>query len=206
MSEGHCLNRQVSSKILEPIVWDEIREILLDPERLVKGYRQSFEQQQEATARQRAHLETLHSQLGKFEKQRTNLNAMYIDPEIELTKGEYIEQKERIEKGATETTRDIERLQEELAGIPTPVELESIEIFSKKIRARLEGDADPPDTEKRKILDLLHVKAWIGEDGSVEVTGWFDNRDRVGLMHNTSIHYAHQQQQLPKRVSHVPAP
>jgi site-specific DNA recombinase len=199
MSEGHCLNRHVSARILEPIVWDEIREILLDPERLVKGYRQSLEQQQATTARQRAHLETLRSQLVKFDQQRANLNAMYIDPEIELTKGEYIEQKERIEKSAAETARDIDRLREELADIPTPVELESIEVFSQKIRARLEGNLEPPDTEKRKILDLLHVKVLIGEDGSLEVTGWFDNRPRVGLMPTSSTRYVRQLLQPLKR-------
>ncbi len=38
VAQGHCINRQISARRLEPIVWDEVVKVILDPEKLHQGY------------------------------------------------------------------------------------------------------------------------------------------------------------------------
>ena len=54
VTEGHCINRQVSAKRLEPAIWSEVVKILLDPQRLRQGYEESLEQQEDSRYRLRA--------------------------------------------------------------------------------------------------------------------------------------------------------
>ncbi len=176
--EGHCTNRTVSARRLEPIVWDEVVRILLDPGKLREGYEGSLEQQEQTRARHKSHMETLQRQLVKLEKEQTNLTEIYVDPDIQMTKGEYLEQKARIEAEKASVIRELDQLKEELQNLPTIADLETLEIFAKKIRNRLDGNYDPTPEEKRKILDLLHAKIWIGNDGRVTVSGWFDVDER----------------------------
>jgi site-specific DNA recombinase len=171
--EGHCINKMVSARKLEPIVWDEVAKVLLDPERLYKGYQESLEQQAASQAKQKAYLETLRERLVNLERQRNNLTALYIDPEIKMTKYEYMEQKERIDVEVKGTVADIELIEAELVSVPTPSELETIEQFAENVRGRLQRNGDMSPADKRHILELLHVKVLISIDGKVRVTGWF---------------------------------
>ncbi len=189
VSEGHCINRQVSAKRLEPIVWSEVVNILLDPQKLRQGYEQSLEQQEDSRYRLQAHRETLQERLVKLEKQRENLTALYIDPDIKMTKLEYLRQKERIEEEIKGIIDDIEGIDAELANIPIPADLETMEIFAAAIRERLTGNYNPSPEEKRQILELLHMRVWIRIDGSVRLSGWFEEEDESSdrLLSQTSL-------------------
>jgi len=200
--EGHCTNRTVSARRLEPIVWDEVVRILLDPTKLREGYEGSLEQQEQTRSRHKAHLETLQQQLHKLDKERNNLTELYIDPDVKMTKTEFLDQKARIDAEESSIIRDMEKLQVELANLPTPADLETLEIFAEKIRARLNGNYEPTPEEKRKILQLLHAKVWIGNDGRVTVSGWFDSEeqdDSSCLLSTTPACYALQRLPLPGR-------
>jgi len=59
---GHCLNRQISARILDAQVWEKVTELLLDPKNLYAGYHQALEQEQSSQHRQRAlHAELINS-------------------------------------------------------------------------------------------------------------------------------------------------
>jgi hypothetical protein len=138
-----------------------------------------------------------------MEKERRNLTELYLDPDIKMTKTEYIEHKTRIEDGTSLIVQEMEKVQQELAELTPPPDLETLEVFATKIRDRLNGDYAPSPEEKRRILDLLHVKVWLGLDGSVRLSGWFDN-DSTCLSSTSSRRCAHQQLQPPGPALHVP--
>ncbi len=120
--------------------------------------------------------------------QQENLTSLYIDPEVHMTRSEFLRQKERIEVEFRSVLQDIESIDVELANIPVSVDLETLETFADAIRERLAGDYDPSPENKRQILELLHVRVWIGLDGRVRVSGWFgqDVEDSERLLGTTS--------------------
>lgn len=201
--EGHCINRQVSARVIEPIIWDIVKELLMDPVRLSKGYGESLEQQEAAKSRQIAHYETLQRKLKKFDQERSNLNNAYLDPDIGLTKAEYLEQKKRISDEISDLKGKIEQVENDLSRIPKPEALKSLEVFAEKIRKRLLSEKEPRPEDKRKIYEMLHIKVFIGLDWRIEIKGWF-GKDSEGLLVTSSSYYAHPQRQLQRHVLHVP--
>ena len=177
ISMGHCINRNITEKRLERIVWERVVLALLNPEVLEQGYLESLERQEIAQKRQRAHLETLNQKCINLKKQRENLTAAYLDPEIGLTKNEFVEQKARIDRELKEVLDEISSLEKELEAIPTPAEFETLQRFAEKIRVRLENNIDPTPQEKKKLIELFHIKVWVPVDGKITVTGWLDGRN-----------------------------
>ena len=171
---GHCLNRTVSARKLEPRVWDAFVKILLDPANLYKGYQDSLEQEQALQVRNRAELENLGKALTRVEQRRQNLTAAYIDPEIEITKAEYLEQKKQIDGEIQRIKQEVIRIQAELGRIPTPAELETVEAFTTSVREQLAAQEDLSAQDKRAILDMAHVRTMISTEGKGRVTGWFE--------------------------------
>lgn len=181
---GHCTNRQISARVLEPMVWDDIVNVILDPDALRKGYEASFEQQKATRTRQMSHLESKSRELAKLEQQRQNLNNAYIDPDIPLSKSEYIDQKTRIDDALKFLNDEISELERGLVSIPTPKKLETLEVFTAQIRNRIDN-TDPTPQQKRKLLEMLHVKVVIRLDGRIRVDGLFIP-NREGLLSTTS--------------------
>jgi site-specific DNA recombinase len=171
IKSGHCLNRMVSARKLEPLVWEELVKLLLDPANLYKGYQESLEQHQATQARNHIELETLGKSLARFEQRRQNLTAAYIDPEIQITKAEYLEQKNQIDGEIKSIKQEIARVQAELDKIPTPAELETLEVFATTIRQQFDANQDLTPQDKRAILDLLHVRVLINVEGKARITG-----------------------------------
>jgi site-specific DNA recombinase len=199
MTEGHCINREISARKIEPAVWEEIREMLMDPERLLRGYEASLERQKATHERQRQHLISLGSRIQKFKQQRQNLNMAYTDPDIPMSKAEYIQQKTVIDREIGELGQEIETLEVQLAKIPTPAELKTLEEFSARVREKL-LHGKPTKEDKRRILEMLHVKTWIYLDGRIRIDGWFGD----SLLSQVSVRYA-RLRLLPLRpVLHAP--
>ena len=178
---GHCLNREIPAKRIEPSVWGEIVSILKDPGRLRRGYEESLEQQKVAQSRKLAHLETTGKRIVKLERSRQNLNTAYIDPEIPLSKPEYIAQKTKIDRELKSLAEEIAAIEKDLGTVPSPSELETLEAFAATINQKLDF-VDPPPEEKRKILELLHVRVIIDQAGNSRLEGWFSLEEDIGLL------------------------
>ena len=95
--EGHCTNRQIAARPLELDTWGTVAAAILDPDNLRKGYADQLQQDETRRKRLVGHLETLHRTLAKLEGQRDNLTRAYIDPEIGMSKAEYLKQKAGLE-------------------------------------------------------------------------------------------------------------
>jgi len=96
--EGHCLNKIVSAQKIDPIVWQAIENLLLDPASLHEGYEAARAQYDARTLRYREHLARLQDALQKVEAKRHNLTAAYIDPDVPITKADYLTQRDRLDR------------------------------------------------------------------------------------------------------------
>lgn len=178
-SEGHCMNRMISARTLESIVWDEIVKILLDSEHLRQGYEQSLAQQEIERTKHASPLETLRKGVIKLGKKRDTLTSIYIDPDIQMTKSEYISQKERIDDNLTLVTNEILELEEKLKGVPILAEFETLEAFSAEIQKTLGSNFDFGKEEKKKVLEALNIRVLIGIDGGIRLDGWIAPSDSL---------------------------
>jgi len=95
MTSGHCTNRSILAKIIEHMIWDEVVQLLKDPQSIRQGYQEALDQQNSLLSRNQTHLNLLSNRLEKLDLRRKNLNSAYIDPDILMPKVEYLEQIEK---------------------------------------------------------------------------------------------------------------
>jgi site-specific DNA recombinase len=172
-SAGHCHNQEISGRLLEPVVWREVKKVLLDPQRLLCGYEESRKQHLRDSERHRQRIRTLDGRLARLRKARSKLTSTYIDPEIRLKKTEYIEQKDRLDTDIEAVQREIERLDDLLGSIPTPADLETLESFTNQIRTVLTDTPELTEETKREILAAIHLRVFVKPDGALRIEGWF---------------------------------
>jgi len=186
---GHCMNKQISNLILDTIVWGKVLGILLDPISLEAGYDQAIEQQKISMARKVAQIETLERALTKVKQKRQNLSNAYLDPDIQMPKIEYLEQKGRMDEEAHSIEEDLENLRQDIATTPQPADLDVLKEFAGEIAQGLVPVEGLSLERKRKILDLMHVKVIYHPDGEVELDGWFNMAEMsIGLLDGSSLH------------------
>lgn len=202
INQGHCLNRMISARTLEPRVWHEITQMLLHPARLRKGYKGSLAQAEANRARQTQRLDALKPKAAKLDQQRENLTTAYVDPDIKMSKAEFIKQKSVIDRDLKRFNDERERIEAELARMPVSSDIKSLEKFASSIRDRLAGKVELSPSDKREVLDMLNVKVWISKDGSGRIEGRFDE-PRSGVSSTTCSHCADLLQQSRARVSHA---
>ena len=183
---GHCTNKTIRADVIEPIVWQGIVSVLKDPASLIEGYEKALEENKAGHDRQLSHLEALSKKKDKLKQSRQNLNAAYIDPDLRMSKAEFIEQKTRVERQLGCIEKDMERIRQEVQDIPTPTDLESLEHFAAEVCQRLDL-VDPSPQEKRKILELLHVTIYLDLDKNVRLEGWFNPPEDRGLLDQSSL-------------------
>ena len=183
---GHCMDKQVSTLILDKIVWDKVLNILMNPLALEEGYEQSVEQQKQSMARKITQVETLERALVKVKQKRQNLNNAYLDPDIQMPKIEYLDQKERIDKENLSIDEDLEYLRRELATLPEPADLETLQQFASEIAEGLLPQEELTIERKRQILELMHMKVIYHPNGDVDLDGWFNIPEMEGLLGSPS--------------------
>lgn len=179
-----CMNREVNGELLEKIAWDKVTALLLDPSSLEEGYAQALQKERAAKSHQIELRTQLYEAIKKNELRKQNLTAAYTDPEIKLSKSEFIAQRSQIDKELKEIGAQLKDLEQALEGLPDPDEYKNLARFSEEIKARISGDDwNPTPENKRKILELLHVKIWLTPEGTGRVVGWFGNE--YGFTYNS---------------------
>jgi hypothetical protein len=168
------MNKQIAVRVLDKIVWDKVLGILLNPAALEEGYEQSIEQQKLSMARNIAQVETLERALLKIKHKRQNLSNAYLDPDIQMPKAEYLDQKSRMDEEANSIEENLISLRQELATIPQPAELNVLKQFAAQIADGLLPVEDITTERKREILDLMHIKVLLHPDGEIGLDGWFN--------------------------------
>lgn len=189
-SNGHCANKVISERILEPKVWGKVVELLLNPESLREGYQQSVEEWQENMEHLHRHAATLHESVSKYEQQIQNLNLMYADPEVGLTRKEYLQSREQILSQLKEAEEHLAEIQSQIEEVPEPLEVAEFEAFTAGIREQLQGDFEPTPEQKRELMEVLHIQIKLQLDGAFKIEGWIAPAPERGLLSNTSAHCA----------------
>jgi hypothetical protein len=197
---GHCMNKQISARILEPIVWEKVLEILLNPASLIEGYEHSLELQRESQSRKITQIEMLDRALVKVKQKRQNLNNAYFDPDIQMSKSEYLDQKVQMDEEAQMIESDLENLRNDIADIPEAPTVEALENFAAQITEELFAEEEISLEKKRQLLEMLHTKVILHPDGNVGLDGWFNVPESGGLLDTSSERCARQPQRLRERV------
>jgi hypothetical protein len=186
------MNKQISARVLEPIVWEKVLGILLNPACLLEGYEQSLRLQRESQSRKLAQIETLEYSLNKGKLKRQNLNSAYLDPDIKLSKTEYLDQKIQIDQEIESVEVDLARLRSDIKDIPEPASIDALEKFAAEIVDELFAQEEISFQKKRQLFEMLHLRVLLHPDGNLGIEGWFNVPEPAdGLLGTTSKHYVH---------------
>jgi len=191
LKAGHCMNKTISGRVLEPIVWEQVVNILLKPEALLEGYNRSIEQLRESQSRKLTQIEVLERALHKEKARRQKLNSAYLDPDISMTKMEYLDQKVQIENEIQSIDMDLQKLRIEVEEIPEPASLDALERFSADVLDELHTQEEITLERKRKLFEMMHLKVILHPDGKVKLDGWFNVQEDDGLLDKPSTCYVH---------------
>jgi site-specific DNA recombinase len=205
-SEGHCTNKTLSATAIDNVIWQRIAEIVLEPTKLLEGYKRSLESHWSQMNLRRDHLQSLHHSKLKIEQKQRMLLKTYLDVDIGLSKSEYLKMKGELDSELEKIRADIEEVEGELRSVPTPADLATFEAFTAEIREFIEGNVEPLAQEKRRLLQLMNVKVWVNpENWEISLTGSFHGKDdaikeRDGLLNSSSSNYALRPPQPPSPV------
>ncbi|TDA63904.1 MAG: hypothetical protein D9V45_12925 [Chloroflexi bacterium] len=181
--QGHCKNRTVSARILEPMIWSKVETLLMDPQNLKEGYDQALEQERKAHSKQLEMREIIRKDITKFQKMMENLTRAYTDPDIQMTKLEYQEQRARLAIDLKTAKERLSEVESQLSDIPTPEEYANLDRFAEEIKRRITGpDWQPTPANKRRIMELLHARVILDGDNG-HIVGWFG--DPLGFSYIT---------------------
>lgn len=132
-----------------------------------------MESEKEKESRNIKRLEALNAGIEKLLSKRARLQAVYLDPDIAMSKEEYLSEKRLIEDSIIEAQGDIERIEKALSHVPSEDDLVELEAMAARIVEALGYNLDIPETEKRRILELLNIKVLISPDKKIKLTGFF---------------------------------
>ena len=180
--QGHCGNKSISARTLEPIIWEKVEALLLEPASLRDGYTQALEHERAANGRQLEMRENLYKEVGKLEQTQKNLITAYTDPDVKMTKAEYLEQRAKIQIELKSVSTRLRGIEVQLSNLPSPEEYESLGRFAEEIKKRVTG-MQPTPANKRHVLELLHVQVMLNYNGTGSITGWFG--DPLGFSYTT---------------------
>ncbi len=170
--EGHCSNHSISARILDNQVWNKIIEFLLTPEIVLEGYKQAIEKGKLENQRELELLDELNKTHSKLEQRLKNLLRAYTDPDIGISKEDYLGQKTQIEQEKSTIQKRIYDIKSFISDIPTPDDLQNLEAFSMEIKERLQSENWQPTMEnKRWILNRLNIKVLLNPDGNIKISG-----------------------------------
>jgi site-specific DNA recombinase len=177
VTQGHCSDHWVTRKWLEPIVWEKVVQILLDPASLRRGYEKMMKMEGGKQQREMDHLVTLQTGIEKLLAKRKRLQAVYLDPDIGMSKEEYLAEKQVLDDSITAAAEEIEKINKSLERIPTEADLVKLEEMATKMVEALGYNLDIPETEKRRILKLLNLKVILSPNKDITLEGWFTPHD-----------------------------
>jgi hypothetical protein len=177
MASGHCCERWVTRKWLEPIVWEKVVEILLDPDSIRRGYEKMMENEGGRMQREIDHMETLQTAIEKLLNKRKRLQTVYLDPDIGMSKEEYLAEKQILDDSVAQAQEEIEKITKALNRIPTEADLVQVEEMANRIVEGLGYNLDIPEDQKRCILKLLNLKVIITPHKDITLEGWFTPTD-----------------------------
>ena len=117
-------------------MWADIVTAINNPDQTRQSYADAKAGYEALTRRQRDHITRLQESLEKVGTRKVKLDRMYSDPDLEMTKDDYLRQKGDIDAERKDLETRIEAAQAELAKIHAPVSLETFDKFMAEISER----------------------------------------------------------------------
>jgi hypothetical protein len=164
---GHCTNVSVKAATIEGQVWESVRQTLLDPERLQKGYAER--QQGGAYNALLQRLAAVKARLDRLEGKKARLLDLYL--EGHYSKAQLDAKRAEIDRKIAADERRRHDIEDELADGPTPEKIEGLRHLAQLVAGYLSEDVPPAD--KRQIFELLHLRVERSPDGRIDLPGWF---------------------------------
>ncbi len=176
--DGHCANREITAHRIERLVWEQVSALLTDPDMLRKGYEASLEIEQSNKSHARLLLEEFYRAASKLDQQQANLMRAYLDPDIHMSKTQFLAQKSQFDSELNGIQSRIEELEPQINKLPTPTQFRDIEQFAQRIQEKISNpDWEPSPESKRRLLELLHIRVLVSLNGTAKVIGWFGETD-----------------------------
>ena len=94
-------------------------------------------------------------------------------PDIGMGKVEYLEDKKLLDEEIASLEEDKARIESELASIPTQEDLVKLEEMAATLTKALGYNLEIPETEKRRIMELLNIKVIVSPNQEIKLEGFF---------------------------------
>jgi hypothetical protein len=164
------MNRYVNAKTLESLVWNKVITFLNNPDTLSAGYQGIIANQEKNNFVFIEKKIQMEKNLQKLEKQLDNLLSAYTDPDIKITKSDYIKQKDLIESKQRQLIENLHTVNNEVKPVMNQNDFDTMLEFSKKIKNQLgENNIDLTLEKKRQLLAALNARVLISIDNNVKV-------------------------------------
>lgn len=168
--ENHCINRYLTADKIDLIVWGKVISFLENPDMIRKGYEGIIENQKEQYLKQVDKKEEVIKKITRLEKLLDNLNGAYIDPDIKMTKNEYIQKREEIESKQKTLQDQLEKIESSIQAPISEQEFNSIMEFSRNILEKLvENGYSTSIKERRDLLQKLNARVNISLNNEIKV-------------------------------------
>ncbi len=170
LSEDHCGNKHISAGKIDNYVWERIVRLLVDPDIISMVHEDILSKSKQKYNENMNNKQSIQQSIEKFNTQLENLNRAYIDPDIGLTKNEYINQRKEIEARIASCLNRIEVLDSTSSPMISENQIQNLIEFSKSVREKLITE-NPSITlgQRREILQTLDTKVYISMDGEIEI-------------------------------------
>jgi site-specific DNA recombinase len=158
--EHKCTQRPAKAGELEEAVWEHIKDLMRDPERLLTQFEDFARSTSENGSREEAAAKKLEAHLRRLSREQTRLVDAYQAGIIELEELEERRAKIAQRREALRTRYEQQAQLRRRAAQAREV-LEDLQVFCRRIDARLDEAAFE---EKQAILQLLIERIIVGED------------------------------------------
>ncbi|MBE7553119.1 MAG: recombinase family protein [Anaerolineales bacterium] len=175
--EGHCQNKHINAAELEGSVWEKIEGLLRDPKNVLKAYEEMLAEEAQKHERKRSVLESMRHRFERLARQKQKLIEAYTDPDLGMSKGDFMEQKGRIDTEQKVLSAEIVNLETELQADLLPLSLGDAQEFFARVSRILDNQEIVTDQVKRQVFEVLRMRVMIGTDGR----RWIEGGDKVLL-------------------------
>ena len=158
--EHKCTQRPAKASELEEAVWEHIKGLMRDPERLLSQFEEFARSTSENGEREEAEAKKFEGHLKRLSREQTRLVDAYQAGIIELEELQERQAKIAQRREALRTHYDQQAQLRRQAAQAREV-LEDLKTFCRRINARLD---DATFEEKQSILQLLIERIIVGED------------------------------------------
>jgi predicted site-specific integrase-resolvase len=165
-----CHTGPLDAKIAEAAVWESIRDVMLDPERLWVGVHNQSESNKKARRLLEQAIAAEQAEIDKVQAKETRLLDLYESGDItkQAYRARVADYKAEIERHDAERQRLTERLGE--CATLTPEQEETLQHFQQEIAARMTDDV--PSADRMQLYDLLRVQCIYNSDtGEMLISG-----------------------------------